>query len=120
MRPGRLDNRMAAQHFPRDLVRPRSGLKNWLKRRIRTRNEYPVISDLAIHKLWTTYLCEALWTTYLCEEAFSKLIIIKSKNRSFLKNVKNVLCPPLSFINLQLRIDDLCKNHQVHPPHYLC
>jgi len=30
---GRWDNRMAAQHLPRDLVRPSSGLKNSLKRR---------------------------------------------------------------------------------------
>ena len=29
------DNRMAAQHLPRDLVRPSSGLNNWLKRRRR-------------------------------------------------------------------------------------
>jgi len=36
-----------------------------------TRNEYPVISDLAIHKLL------AVCTTYLCEAAFSKFIIIK-------------------------------------------
>ena len=29
---GRWDNWMAAQHLPRDLVRPSSGLQNWLKR----------------------------------------------------------------------------------------
>jgi len=32
---GQWDNRMAAQHLPRDLVRPSSVLKNWLKRQIR-------------------------------------------------------------------------------------
>jgi len=32
-RPDGAGNRMAAQHLPRDLVRPSSGLKNWLKRR---------------------------------------------------------------------------------------
>jgi len=37
----------------------------------------PVISDLATHKL-------RLCTTYLCEPAFSKLIIIKYKNRFWL------------------------------------
>jgi len=44
-----------------------------------------VISDLAILELL------AFRTTYWCEEAFSKLIIVKSENRSFLKNVENVL-----------------------------
>jgi len=39
--------------------------------------------------------------------------IIKSKNGSFLKNVENVRRPALSCINL--RMDDLCKNHQVLP-----
>jgi len=79
---------------------------------IRTRNECPVISDLAIHKLL------AFCAIYLCDAAFSKLIIIKSKTQYFLKNVENVLCPALSYINLQM--DDLCKNHQVHPFHCLC
>jgi len=76
---------------------------------IRTRNECSVIYDLAIHKLLE--FC----TRYLCEAVSSKLIIIKSKNRSFLKNVKNVLCPALSCINL--RMIDLCKNYQLHPSH---
>ena len=35
---------------------------------IRIRNEYPVISDLAVHKL------SAICTTYLCDAGFSKLI----------------------------------------------
>jgi len=78
---------------------------------IRTRNECPVISDLAIRKL------SAFCAKYLCEAAFSKLIIIKSKNRCFLKYVENVLLPALSCIDL--RRDDLCK-HQVHPSHWLC
>ena len=30
---GRWDNRMAAQHLPRDLVSPSSGFNNWLERR---------------------------------------------------------------------------------------
>jgi len=34
---GRWDNLLAAQHLPRDLVRPSSGLKIWLKRRGRRR-----------------------------------------------------------------------------------
>jgi len=52
---------------------------------MRTRNECHVISDLAILKLL------AFRTTYLCEEALSKLIIVKSENRYFLKYVENIL-----------------------------
>jgi len=52
---------------------------------ISTKNEFPVTSDLEIHKLL------AFRTTCLCEAAFSKLIIIQSENRSFTKNVENVL-----------------------------
>ena len=70
-------------------------------------NECPVISDLAIHRLL------AFCATYLFQAAFPKLIIIKFKKRSFLKNVESVLRPALSHINL--RMDDLCKNHQVLP-----
>jgi len=54
---------------------------------IRTRNECPIISDLDIHKPL------AFYTTYLRKAAFSKLIIIKSKNQSFIKYVENVLRP---------------------------
>ena len=74
---------------------------------IGTRNKCPVISDLSIHRLL------AFYTTYLFEAAFSKLTIIESKNRSFLKKVENVLRPALSCVNL--RMDDLCENHQVLP-----
>jgi len=65
------------------------------------RNECSVISDLAIHKLFTIYLCEAV---------SSKSVIIKLKKRSF----KNVLLPALSCINLHTY--DLCKN-LVYPSH---
>jgi len=71
---------------------------------IRTRNNYPVISDLAIHKLLT--VC----TTYLYDAAFSTLITIKPKNRYFLKNVENFFLPALANC-INLRMDDLCKNH---------
>ena len=37
---GRWDNRMAAQHLPRDLVRPSSGLNNYLKRKRRIRKDW--------------------------------------------------------------------------------
>ena len=77
----------------------------------KNKNECSVISDIAIHKLLN------FSTRYLCEAVFSKLIIITSKNRSFFKNVKNVLRPVLSCINL--RMIDLCKNYQVHPSHQL-
>ena len=75
----------------------------------KNKNECSVISDLVIHKLLD--FC----TRYLCEVVFSNFIIMKSKNRSFLKNVKNVICPALACINL--RMIDLCKNYQVHPSH---
>ena len=72
-----------------------------------TRNEFPVISDLAI------LIVLAVCTTYWCVAEFSKLIIIKSKYRCVLKYVQNVFLPALAnFINLQM--DDLRKNHQVH------
>ena len=60
---------------------------------VRTRNEYPTLSDLALHKLLP--FC----TTYLCEAAFSKLTIIKSKNQSLLETVEDALHPALSCIN---------------------
>jgi len=71
---------------------------------IRTINGCLVISDVAIHNL------VAFCTTCLCEAAFSKVIIIKSKNQSFVKNIENILHPALFCINL--RIDNLCKNHR--------
>ena len=40
---GRWDSRIAAQHLPQGLVRPSSGLKNWLKRR----------SAIHVSALWT-------------------------------------------------------------------
>jgi len=76
---------------------------------IRTRNECPVIFNLATHNLLDC--C----TTYLHEAAFSKLKIIKYKNRPFMKNAENVLRLTLSCINL--RMDDLCKNQKVVPLH---
>ena len=60
---------------------------------VRTRNEYPTLSDPALHKLLP--FC----TTYLCEAAFSKLTIIKSKNQSLLETVEDALHPALSCIN---------------------
>ena len=80
---------------------------------IRIRNEYPSLSELAVHKLLPS--C----TTHLCEAAFSPLVIIKSKKRSFLKNVEEFVLAALSNC-ISLRMDDLCTNHQVHPSHSLC
>ena len=57
---------------------------------IRTRNEYPTLSELALDKLLP--FC----TTYLCEAAFSKLTTIKSKNRSSLETVEDALRPAFS------------------------
>jgi len=73
------------------------------------RTKCPVITDLAL----ATHNLLDICTTYLCEAAFSKLKVIKYKNRSFLKNVENVLRSALSCISLQL--DGLRKNHQVLP-----
>ena len=76
-----------------------------------TINECPVTSDLAIHKLLAFCPTFFLWSGIL-------KIDTQSKKLSFLKNIENVLRPALSCINL--RMDDLCKNHQMHPSHYLC
>ena len=76
---------------------------------VKTRNECPVISDLVTHNLLD--FCIA----YMCEAAFSKLKVMKCKIRSFMKNVGNALRPALSCINL--RMDNLCKNHQIFPSH---
>jgi len=54
---------------------------------VKSRNECPVISDLATHNLLD--FC----TAYMCETAFSKLKVMKWKIRSFLKNVGNALPP---------------------------
>jgi len=52
------DNRMAAQHLPRDLVRPRSGLvmKNWLKKRKNITRAKSSHSDLFIVSMFFTFL----------------------------------------------------------------
>ena len=76
---------------------------------IRTRNEYPTLSELALDKLLP--FC----TTYLCKAVFSKLTTIKLKNRSSLETVEDALHPALSCIIP--RIDHLCKKHQAHPSH---
>ena len=76
---------------------------------IRTRNEYPTLSELALGKLLP--FC----TTYLCEAAFSKLTTIKSKNRSSLETVEDALRPALSCIIP--RMDHLCKKHQAQRSH---
>ena len=76
---------------------------------IRTRNEYPTLSELALHKLLP--FC----TTYLCKAAFSKLTTIKSKSRSSLETAEDALRPALS--RIIPRIDHLRKKHQAHPSH---
>ena len=77
--------------------------------RIRTRSEYATLSELALDKLLP--FC----TTYLCKAAFSKLTTIKSKNRSSLETVEDILRPALSCTIP--RMDHLCKKHQAHPSH---
>jgi len=61
-----------------------------------------VISDLAVQMLLTVY------TTFVLS------INIKTKYRSFLKNVENVFLPALAN-RIKLQVDDMCKNYQVHP-----
>jgi len=58
------------------------------------------------------------WTPSILHNIFVWSYILKIdndqvQNRSFSKNVENVLRPTLSCINL--RMDDVCKNHQVLP-----
>lgn len=76
---------------------------------IEIKSEYPLLSEMAMNKLLP--FC----TTYLCESAFSTLTYIKSKYRSTLINVENLLRPALT--QIEPRFNYLCKNKQSHPSH---
>jgi len=78
---------------------------------IRTGNERPVNSEPAIYKL------SAFCTMYSREAAFSKLIIIKSKARFFLKNVENAFCPACLASSYE-RMTRVRINKCVHPISY--
>ena len=78
---------------------------------IRTGNERPVNSEPAIYKLL------AFCTMYSREAAFSKLIIIKSKARFFLKNVENAFCPACLASSYE-RMTRVRINKCVHPISY--
>ena len=54
-------------------------------------------------------------TTYLCESTFSTLTYIKSKYRSTLINVENLLRSALT--QTEPRFNYLCKNKQSHSSH---
>ena len=106
---GRWDNLLAAQHLPRDLVRPSSGLKIWLKRRGRRRcfmqgwiqpvKLWRAISVICgSHVSLRDYYCkldEVYFTTLLWQKngrqndlisrkLFSKLYIIMANEATFL------------------------------------
>jgi len=87
-------------HFPKKLL-----TEFW----IGTRTEFPTIADMALNVLLPFN------TTYLCEVTFSALTHIKSKYRSSLKNVEEVLRPAVS--NIPLRFNLLCNKKQAHPSH---
>ena len=64
------DIRMTAQHLPRDLVRPSSGLKSWLKRR--RRRLISALFQLTFSNHCWTFVKKAMWdcrpiTTWLLE-----------------------------------------------------
>lgn len=76
---------------------------------IEIKSEYPLLSEMAMNKLLP--FC----TTYLCESAFSTLTYIKSKYRSTLINVENLLRSAIT--QIEPRFNYLCKNKQSHPSH---
>lgn len=73
------------------------------------KKEYPCLSEMAVQ------IILPFSTTYLCENAFSSLLYIKSKYRSRLHNIENVLRPALSEIEPQLTL--LCSKKQAQPSH---
>ena len=75
-----------------------------------SRNEFPIISDLALNVLLP------FTATYLCELTFSALTHTKSQNRSTLKNVEESLRPAASII--VPRFDLLCSKKQPYPSHW--
>ena len=74
---------------------------------IEIKSEYPLLSEMAMNKLLP--FC----TAYLCESAFSTLTYIKSKYRSTLINVENLLRSALT--QIEPRFNYLCKNKYSHP-----
>ncbi|GFQ88510.1 putative transposase [Trichonephila clavata] len=76
---------------------------------IEIKSEYPLLSEMAMNKLLP--FC----TTYLCESAFSTLTYIKSKYRSTLINVENLLRSAIT--QIEPRFNYLCTNKQSHPSH---
>jgi len=77
---GRWDNRMAAQHLPRDLVRPSSGLKNWLKRRKSREQRCPVyIVFIGLTKVYRVTNREGLYTVLTTKNIFVSVVITNEK-----------------------------------------
>ncbi|XP_023242879.1 SCAN domain-containing protein 3-like [Centruroides sculpturatus] len=76
---------------------------------IRTRTEFPTISNMALNVLLPFN------TTYLCEITFSALTHIKSQYRSSLNNVEEILRSAMA--NIAPRFSLLCSKKQAHPSH---
>ena len=76
---------------------------------IKSKTEYPLISDKAIEILLPFY------TTYLCELSFSTLVLIKNEKRSCLKSLDEELRMALS--NIEPNIKHLCSLKQSQISH---
>lgn len=72
-------------------------------------NEYPTVAKKAIKTLLP------FSTSYACEAAFSKMNLIKNKNRSQLQSVEHDMRLALSIV--QPRKSELVKKHQAHISH---
>ena len=84
---GRWDNRMAAQHLPRYLVRPSSGYKNCRKRRNTSWNDiYYVVSTLG----WE--IAVKIFENCLRDYFKKMFALIRKQHIDFEKRVRKLLC----------------------------
>jgi len=72
---GRWDNRMAAQHLPRDLVRPSSSQTNWLKKTKQLEPRWEMKCYVYCLTLWTERFKSVpfLWIAGVCSIIWQKM-----------------------------------------------